>query len=456
MVRLFKALSGQEVKRFCKYVERLYPDYSVAGGLLSVLAELHPDQLTAKELRKERLMPRVAVGKWKRISDESSRLFSWLEDFLLHEKLQARTEQQRRNMLLAEIYREKGAQHLFELKTNNSLQQLQQEEALDPKSFLYTLQLLQLQYYTTFNITAKESEAGELQLHRLLGTLNAFYLSSRMLYQMELSNRGAIFRQPDEDSIRTYAGVQLVERAFSMALALHQPSASRSDYEAFKKFFWEERHAFSPEVQVILQTYGINFASRQFSQGDTAFERELFEVWMRPDEINEMLARHNLLTSTRFINTVTIAIQNGALPWARSFLQKYAPRMPEESRSIVETLGWAIAEYESGALKTAAKRLVRRPKMPPRLEVRARALSLMIDLWQGESRDTVEDGCKRFADYIRRHEEIGPHTQQGFLNFIRLVRQYQIEPAGCRALLEDMKVVYGRRLFLEFLSEGAD
>lgn len=453
----------QEAKAFFKYASALSGNGSIASSLTAYLKAQYPKNLNSQYFNKERIIRVLHEKKarrisWKSITEANSRLCKLLEDFLILQKLSPKSgtepektnSRKRRDLLLLEIYQEHGAHHLFELQANLLQQAVREPVYLSIWSILDQLYLNHLLYYSTINTKKKETAAGHNRLVQLTQQLEEFRALASMLYQTELKNRQNVLKgeasindnhqespDPMPSEVDTDSPYSLLHHALKLADELTESYSDPAKYESLKDFFAEHRHRFAPDFQMMLHGYGINFVSRQGATNE-AYYIDLLHNWYRNDELNEMLLKHNLLTPTRFLNTIATACAFQRVDWAESFLKKNGPQLPEDTREVTYGISAATVAFHKNQFDRVHEHLSKRTKVPPRFEVRARALQLMAFVEQKADHSIIMDHCKNFLDLLERNGAIGQLSKAGFSNLIKVTKAY-VNKKDAKALLEQLQ-----------------
>jgi hypothetical protein len=446
IVQLLRVMPEREVKAFFKYAAGGIGKNSLMADLLALLKKHYPDELTdeylseaevAKALREQRSKSVLP----KSITEATSRLYSLLEDFLILEKLNPKSaagmektnRQKRRDLLMLEIFQEKGAHHLFELKAAQAQQLVQQPEYLSIWSLFDQLYLNHLLYFSTNDTKKKETETGQERLILLTRLLDDFYEVAHTLYQSELKNRENVLDDPlpvdnhadlteHDQTAAENRPLDLLRRGLNLAKGLNDAYTDGTKLDTLLAFYIEHGQKFSPDLQMILHGYCVNAMSHQGRYQDASMNTAIFEHWYHNEALNELLHHHNLLTSNRFMNTIATACVENKTDWAEAYLSQYGDKLPDTEQEVAIAIAKAMIAFYKGQYDRVHQLLSLRKAVPSRLEIRARTFQLLAFVEQNAGHDIIIDHCKNFQDYLSSHNDIGESTKLAFLNLLKVTK----------------------------------
>lgn len=446
LVQALATMDKKEVRAFSKYIQALHGKHKAAMALFRYLKTAHPE-LDSPELEKSNVMrkvlPQGAKNPEKRILNESSRLYKWLEEFLLLEKLREK-DSPAREKLMAEIFRERKLSHLFYLKVEGFLSKY------DPKAppchwaildALYMQHLLY--YYSDPNQSLHDKGAQDLQ--GLMEKAGAFFLASQLQYGCEMANRQNVLRETYSFDYRKLVR-NAEEQGMTAASLLHQAFflASRLladkrivDYHTLKGFFTAHYDTFHPEAQQILQGYLVNFAATQIRQKKHDFIEEVFNLYDF-EMTNQIFFEQGLISSLRFINIISVACALRKLDRAAAFVDKWHPFLRADVREETLAVARAMICFENTQFSRARELLVSLKHQDPQMEIRIRSYLLMSMAEQQEEADFILGQCRNFEDYLRRNKVLGDKTSLAVHNFLQCLKKYITNSVSPQTLEEEI------------------
>ncbi|MCB0616466.1 MAG: hypothetical protein KDC75_24270 [Phaeodactylibacter sp.] len=446
LIQVLRALKKEEVRAFGKYIEALYGNYEVALGLFDYLKANHP-ALQGPKLDKDtvarKLLPPSAENPAKRILNESSRLYKWLEEFLLLEKLREK-DNPAREILMAEIFSERQLSHLFYLKVAGFVSACEQKAPADIRDIADALYMQHLWYYYSDPDEGLHTR-GQATLRGLMETADSLFLAAKLQYGAELLNRGnllkednlpRLWREAKKEIEQAPHGHGLLQQAFYLAAQLLEEKGL-PQYQQLKAFFSDNHHLFSLEVQQILQGYLINHAARRIKQSEYNWIEEalsLYEFGMS----TQILFENGLISSIRFINIVNLACHQGKLDWAEAFVEKWSPYLRPGLRPNTQAVAEALILFERGRFGAVRQKVSQCHNQDPLLEARLRALMVMAMVEEKEEEGFILDYCRNYRDYLRRNKVMGENTAEGFSNFVSALMKYIRNSVGPEKLAEEV------------------
>lgn len=424
LVRLLGGITKQELRTFEKHLKCYHGNFKIAIALFDYLKVLHP-KMDDPKIQKTRVLEKISLldsqNPGKQILNEASRLYKWLEDFLLYERIKERGNPIRERML-AEIFKEKQLYHLFHLKVNRALSIYEEEVPRNNWEILEALYLQHLLYYSQLpeGLIIRDQEF----LRSIIGKLDLFYTSAKLQYGCEMINRTNLLRESSsiwlwqaikEDQDDTFGAKGVLLKGFRLAANVLERQ-QLEDYQALKSFYIDHHHLFSPEVQQILNGYLVNYAAKRIKQSDLDWVDEVFK-WYDFGMASRLFFEHGLISSTRFINMVNVGCAQGKLQWAEGFIEEWHHYLPSEHGEVTRLVAQALVKFERGQFGDVLRILTNCKNKNPFLELRIRTLQLMSFVEEGEDVNFILDYCKNFQAYLRRNEIVSKDTIKGFLNF---------------------------------------
>ncbi|MCO6488364.1 MAG: hypothetical protein J5I98_08105 [Phaeodactylibacter sp.] len=446
LVQALATMDKKEVRAFSKYIHALHGKHEAAMALFSYLKTAHPE-LDGPKLEKSYVMrnvlPQSAKNPEKRILNESSRLYKWLEEFLLREKLREK-DNPAREKLLAEIFRERKLSHLFYLKAEGFLSKYDPKA---PPSHWAVLDALYMQhllyYYSDPNQSLHDKGAQDLQ--GLMEKSDVFFLASKLQYGCEMANRQNVLRETYSFDFRelvkngeeqNMTAASLLHQAFFLAARLLTDKRTE-DYHALKVFFTAHYDTFCPEAQQILQGYLVNFAAAQIRQKKYDFIEEVFSLYDF-EMTNQIFFEQGLISSLRFINIVSVACALRKPAQAAAFVEKWRPYLRADVREETLAVARAMICFENKQFSQARGLLVSLKHQDPQLEIRIRSYLLLSMVEQHEEANFILSQCRNFEDYLRRNKVLGDKTSLAVLNFLQCLKKYITNSAGPQTLEEEV------------------
>ncbi|HMQ48856.1 MAG TPA: hypothetical protein PKA00_03290 [Saprospiraceae bacterium] len=484
---LLAKLSPEEVKAFSKYAKALYGNYDVALKLFEYFRGLHPNLEDDKKMSKEKVIQKVlgtdAENAEKRILNESSRLYKWLEEFLLLEKLRQK-DSPRRDIMIAEILKERQLSHLFSLYHDRVNQAYEKEPPKDIWSIADRLYLQHLWYYYSDPQEGLHTK-DQAVIRRMMEQTDAFYMAAKLQYGAELHSRMNMMQESYDpilfwDAIKDLVGFSQETASNSsgeeppftsppstplhQALWLTATLMENKDKNAFhdlEAFFKKNYPLFSLETQYILHGSLINFISDRLKQNDYGWMDILFQLYDLGLD-TQVLFEEGLISSMRFLNIVNLACYLEKIETARHFIDKWSPylrpNLKETTVKVADALILFAQKKYSSVLELLQELKEGQKDHKDKysdafLEVRIRSLVIMAMTEEGED---VWDQCRNLKDFLKRNKTLSPKTIAGFNNFQKLLKRILMpdkDKDGLLADIESSKPIFNKSWLLKKLRE---
>lgn len=465
LIQLLNTLKPKELRDFEKYLMGGYRKYEIALALFHYIRKYHIGKAEA----------RLDVGKvvgeiqlegddktQKQILNEASRLYKWLEDYLILKKLQEKGNLTREK-LLAEIFRERQLSHLFQLKVGQVLRGYIDKGPADIWSIIDSLSVQHFQYHYSDPFEGLHTKDRKT-LQRIMAKLDDFIIAAKLQYGNELINRANILQEENEiqmwDEIKQLAAIQGDQSTILIkTLRLATDLLERQDlvsYEKLKAFFMENYASLSFETMQTLNGYLINFAARLIKESHYDWVEEVFELYDFSME-ERLFFEEGLISSIRFINIINVACNLQKLEWAEAFIEKWRTFLRKEIQKITVAVATALVRFEQTEFGEVLEILRERRNQDPFLEVRIRALIIMSMIEEEQNFQVILDHCRNFKTYLHRSKVLGDQTVTGFTNFLQIIQQIVVSERACEELISqvnDYQVIFCKTWLLKKIGAG--
>lgn len=179
----------------------------------------------------------------------------------------------------------------------------------------------------------------------------------------------------------------------------------------------------------------INFAIRRHNRGEAVYTREAFALYREALE-RGVLAENGRLPKYTFINIFNLAELAGAHDWAHTFLDRYAPLLPETDRDNMRRYALALQHFRQADYARVLELLRAVEFTEPFIQLDVRKMLLRSYFERGEW-PALASLLDSFQTYLRRRNDLGYH-REGYLNLVRFTKKIARSPqmsAARRAVL---------------------
>jgi len=227
------------------------------------------------------------------------------------------------------------------------------------------------------------------------------------------------------------------------------------DFLALKTALQNHAGQFAANETHDLYLLAINFCIRRINRGDTAFFREIFELYQSGLEYGALMDE-GVLSRWTYNNITATALRLRELAWLAQFLQRYTIFLPEEHREGAFQYNMARYHYESGNRRAAMQHLLHREHDDVLQNLSAKVILCKI-YFEEQALDALENQLDSIQIYLRRKKVIGYH-RDNYNATVRCMRKLlSINPldnaakSKLRAEIEAMPLLPEREWMLDKL-----
>lgn len=437
LVRLLKALDKKELKGFEKHLLRLYGKHETAIKLFRHLKKYHPD-FKHKNLDKGFIATEILeTDNLKRVSNEASQLYEWLEDFLMLKQLKKVKNDGLKSRLLDTLYEEKG---LFEDRYNlleKRKKVLGQQKNKGQVEYYELLTVNRSQYYHLYKDNFKKDvrksywEATKTQF-------SIFTCLFKLQYNCEAICRNNIFKENYEilaveidKEITNLPNVKLYRLVYD---ALQE--MKMANYKVARDFLFQNQEFISTYDGNVCYNYLVNLLSKLIRKDADAYVAALFELYQLGVESLFIIAGEGEKISTiRFNNVVNVAYSLKEYAWADDFIKDYAIYLPLENRRESEQLAQAIILFGRGKYEIVRKQLESLEYDNQGNEIRGR-ITLIACLYEMKDVENIEKALHSLRKFVHRKKNLTDTIKASVRNYLNVVQKL-VERDVEKVTLED-------------------
>ncbi len=428
LIQVLKTLDKQELKAFDKYLSKLYSDHAVAIDLFHYLKPFYPE-FKHKKLDLEYITFKTfKLDKTKRISNEASKLLTWLEEFLLLEKVKRQSNSYEVKKILIDLYKERKLDHFYFREIDKAEEELLQHR----KDIWLPLHLMELYHARYYHPFTEKLEPNQVNLEKSSLELDAFYKLNQLKFQCELQSRNAILQIVDFDKNKSNhfeapqkAGV-LYEILYNLYSKAYKFITSKNDdiCDEVLTDLMKYGDQISPEDHLILLVYLINYKAKKIRNIERNTIQEVFTLYKYGME-KQLLKVGGYITASKFQNIINVACELGEVAWAEAFYQEHKGALCEEGREHTLSLAKAHLLFAHKDYNNALKllRTVQLKNDALNLNARISELKCFYEL-RHENEEQLEYGIKAFYINLKRNKTLNMsllHSAQHFLTMLKLM-----------------------------------
>lgn len=390
---------------------------------------------------------------------------SWLlkaiELFLSLQPVLADERQQK--IELARAYREKQLPKHFQQTMQQLSRQQERQPIRNAEYFEYEYRI-QLEQYA---FTASRKRLGEHNLQEISDNIDLAFIARKLRQTCFLLSHQAVYKREYDfgllEEVLLHVKRKKLLRFPAIALYYHCYHAlaglePEQHFTHFKEALLQQARHFPPDELRDLYLLALNYCIRQLNAGREAYAREGLDLY-REGFRTGMLLQEGQVSRFTYRNAVAMALKEGELSWAETFIHEYRNKLPKEHRESMYSFSLARLAYVRRQYGKALELLQRSEYQDLLLNLAAKTLMLKV-FYELEEYDTLEAHLEAMKVFLRRKDIIGYH-RRNYRNIIRytqkllhLNRHDRQEAARLRQLIEAEEVLTEKAWLLEQL--GAD
>ncbi len=280
--------------------------------------------------------------------------------------------------------------------------------------------------------TDQEGEAAENYVTAGMYYLDCFYALAKTIYGLQLLNRGKVIGKKYKIPLLNQAiklGKQnilednvyfnLYERAVSLL-----KSEKEDAFEDLKSYLFKHARELSDEGKIMAAAVLCNFAVVKRNNGNTLYQRKLFDLYLFRDE-EDIFLHKGSITARLFVNVVITAAICGKFKWATSFMERYLEFVREDIREDALGLSKAFCRFYEKNYGEVLTLLADIQGRNFKTVIRVRSLRVRT-YYELSSRDSsyyemAVNEVKKMRVYLRNNaEKITEEQAQDYANFCKI------------------------------------
>lgn len=435
LLELWKALAPSEHRAVLKFLDSpVHNQRADVRTLAALLADTpHTDW---ENLDKKTVFASIFPGDPYdnlRFNHTCSFLVQRIEAYLAWQEMER--DEKWRHWLLCRSLRRRGMNDHFLRRTESALQKLDGQPLRNAEHHLVRF-LLESERYQHRVLHERETPTG---LSRVTEPLDRFFTLENLRWAGTALSLKARY---GAQNLLPYSGSALQHAASADTAHAPEVVLMRLGYEALqdieneenfrqlKALITEKSELFSPAENRDLYLLAINFCLRRHNRGERpAYTREALLLYRDALE-RGLLFENGLLQKFTFNNILRLACIGGERAWARDFLEKYRPHLPEEDRENTYRFNLASWHYLGGdyAQVPVLFQTFDFSDRDTQLNARQMLLRSYFEMQEWQALDSL---LKSFYSFLRRRHDIG-YQRLMYLNLIKFTRKLMNGPLARR------------------------
>ncbi|MDX1912725.1 MAG: hypothetical protein SFV22_14640 [Saprospiraceae bacterium] len=423
LLQLLRTFSKEEVRALAKFAST--PFFSTRPEALSLLKTLEKHLFSGKVLpEKPRLFQQI-FGKENyddhRLRMAMSALLQTAEKFLVvRDLLQDEPVFQLR---LGKILRAKNLKNQAEIALQTGYHALEKSTIRNAEYHYDLYRFEEEQYRSALDSPVVEVMNLQILSDRLDAAVVArklwqgcFLLAHQARYNIPCDFGFLEKILPFAEKYRHFPAVSVYLNCY---LALTE-EAGNAHFQVFKTELMRHEALFLPDEVRDLYILAINFCTRRYNEGDTAFLRDQFDLYKVGFDKNYLLTE-GVLSRFTYLNAATIGLLLREFGWVENLIRNHRQHLEPAYRESLFSFNMARLAYQKGAFGEALQLLQRAEYKETMLALAAKTIQLKI-YYETQEHDLLESHLQAIAVFIRRKKVMGYH-RENYLNLLYFVRK---------------------------------
>lgn len=409
--------------------------------LFQYLKDFYPD-FSAPELKKKRVFSQVFPGQAyddKQLRYLISDLNKLLERFLAFQKVED-TPYQLSLALLGSLS-ERGLNKAYRQASRHLEKELTPHAAKSSEIFWAQLQWSEIK---EGHFLRQRARKHDISLQYYADDLDKYYFLNRLKIACAMLDRQTILQAEYNFNISTewikhleyhnFFNEPIIQVYYTIFQALLQEEDEQY-FKALKAFFKKSTSSIAPSDLKDIYLFAINYCARKIRQGKETYVMEALQLYRTGIEAHVLIDDQGL-SPWAFTNVVKLSLRLEYYTQIESFIQEYAPKLPESFRENALHYNLAELYYYTKRFDQAQQHLNQVAFSDLNYYLGARVLLAKIFYETGEE-EALLSLISSFTIFLKRNKQLSNNLKHTYLNFCQILFQIvRRSPAQMKKLEE--------------------
>lgn len=274
----------------------------------------------------------------------------------------------------------------------------------------------------------KNLRTFDQNLQEAVDHLDHFYLTQKLKLSCELINRKQILSAPYDirlvDELMNYLDLYPYDEIPAVAiyrqvLLILSDSENVSHFQRLKELMGKYRTHF-PRIEFReISFYAQNYCIRKIKEGNSDFQKELFEIYRSSLETGILYDEKGWLSPWDYKNIVTLALRLGEFEWTAEFIPSHIEQLEPEFRETSLAYNLANLHYHNDHFDQALRSLFQVEFTDIFYSLDTRRMMLKIYFERGDT-EALLSLIASFKIFLKRNKLISEGNRLAYLNFVDL------------------------------------
>ena len=430
LVEVLKDFSAGERRKFREYVlSPFFNKNKKVRGLCDYLFRYAPD-FDHPDLEKEKVYQVVFEdGNYRELSINNviSDLLQLLYDFLAYQQY-ARKTIVRKNYLLSELL-DREIHHHIERNARRVHQILEKSTVQNYEAFLDRYHLCdRLDQYSL----SQGSRGYDENLQLKSDMLDLYFFCNKLRIACDMTSRNTVvnagyechfledIREYYDNNFHNFQDIPALQ-VYHKVLQMLEDNSRQSHYYDLKDLLAVYGSTFPQQELRILYNYALNYCVKQINHGQSAFYKEIFELYKVLLE-GKIIFKNGYLTQWSYINIITAGMRLKEYEWTEQFIYTYKEALLPEEQHNVFTYNLAAFHFAKGDFNQALKELHNVEFTDAFYHLAAKMIQLKsyYELDETEPFFALVEASRK---YIARNRQLSDYQRQSYSNFFKIANR---------------------------------
>ena len=192
-------------------------------------------------------------------------------------------------------------------------------------------------------------------------------------------------------------------------------------YEKMKELLASKVDRFSASEVGDLYTFSYNYCIRRINTGDSAYQRELFNLYNQGLN-NGLLLTNGLISEFDYKNITTLGCALKEFDWTEQFIQEYKERLPANKRENAYNYNLANLYYNKKMYNEASSTLLHVQFTDVKYHLSTTFL-LLRTYYALKDTEALLSLIETFRIYVMRNRKMTTGLKRGYTNFLRFAKK---------------------------------
>ncbi|MBK8550024.1 MAG: hypothetical protein IPL53_02775 [Ignavibacteria bacterium] len=434
LTELLKTFSAKETKEFREFLNSSYFNKRQAvSNLYEIIIKFHPD-FENKALTKQNIFNKLFPGK--KYNDSSLRVLThYLTDlaqkYLAHKRFE--TNKLEFKVQLDQELTERKQNKLFEKNLTGAFDILKKADIESEEYFYYKYRLVNDRTYHQYvsNYANYEKIIDRSDWENVFKDFKNFYLVKFMIMYLNTMNFYALYNKKlksevfekefDKIRIADFEDIAVLKMYYYM-IKMNTESSHSEYYFKLKDILLKNKVNLNKFDLIGAYVHSGAYCTKRISEGNTGFERELFELYKEEIKEKTYLLNDNSMSPIFYRNVVRSGLDVHETEWVKDFINTFKPELNKKFRDNYYYYCLALYEFNMKNFETSLELISKIKYDEIYMKLNSKTLHIQL-LYELGYEDSLIDALESFRHFLNKNKFIPEIRKIPFNNFHKFLNK---------------------------------